>query len=171
MLCYGLVMVYFNLLILHIIIYVRLITFSDDFSCPKTSVPLGLYYFRIYISDYPCIFSYFPHVQDSDSLCPFPIFSNFLKLPIFFSDVHIPIIRIFSCFSSFRHVLLHANCHLTSVDSTTGAYHPLTTVCLPATDATASAAATIASTAAAASTLLPPPPRPLSTGPLSSSSS
>ena len=54
MLCYGLVMVYFNLLILHIKIYVRLITFSDDFSC-----------LRIYISDYPGIFLYFLHVQDS----------------------------------------------------------------------------------------------------------
>ena len=29
---------------LHIKIYVRLITFSDDFSCPKTSVPIGWYY-------------------------------------------------------------------------------------------------------------------------------
>jgi hypothetical protein len=44
MLCYGLVMVYFNLLILHIKIYVRLVTFSDSFSCPKTSVPLISYY-------------------------------------------------------------------------------------------------------------------------------
>ena len=44
MLFYGLVRVYFNLLILHIKIYVRLVTFSDSFSCPKTSVPLISYY-------------------------------------------------------------------------------------------------------------------------------
>jgi hypothetical protein len=78
MLCYGLVMVYFNLLILHIKIYVRLITFSDDFSC-----------LRIYISDYPGIFLYFLHVQDSIMIR-------------FHTEEHIRRIRIFSCFSSFR---------------------------------------------------------------------
>ncbi len=40
----GLFMVFFDLLILHFKFYVRLITFSDNFSCPKTPVPLGLYY-------------------------------------------------------------------------------------------------------------------------------
>jgi len=53
---------------------------------------------------------HFPHVQDS-IMIRFPMSVSyrfkFLKLPIFLSDVHIPRIRIFSCFSSFRQVHLH----------------------------------------------------------------
>ena len=70
--CYGLVMVFFDLLLLHIKFYVRLITFLDNFSCPKTPVPLGLYYQNLYIgiSRYFSAFSpCFKIVLRFDSLC------------------------------------------------------------------------------------------------------
>ena len=74
------------------------------------------------------MFSHFSHVQHS-IMIRFPMCVSyrfkFPKLPISLSDVHIPRIRIFSCFSSFRSF---ANCQLMSVDSCN--WHLLPTNCL-----------------------------------------
>jgi hypothetical protein len=55
-------------------------------------------------------FCIFPMSQESIRIrFPMSILDHFIfpKLPIFLSNVHIPRIRIFSCFSSFRQVHLH----------------------------------------------------------------
>jgi len=55
-------------------------------------------------------FLHFPHVQDSIMIRFHMSFSycfKFPKFPIFLSDVRIPRIRIFLCFTSFPQVHLH----------------------------------------------------------------
>ena len=77
---------------------------------------------RIYISDYPCIFSHFPHVQDSIMirfLMSVSDFFKFPKLPIFLSDFTYsekPNFLVFFIFPSGPSASF-ANCQLTSVDS------------------------------------------------------